>query len=601
MSREDDSQSQYKSMLLVVGLVLVFVGVVLGSNPWAERIFLFAASVWKDKMPMPHWTSALHFFAWQILLSGVLFVAFGWLIGVQWRPTFRLAQDKRVVLGTAIAILSILWLPIALFARSEVVAGERYWWLYDDAMVSMRYARNLVQGIGLAWNPGERVEGYTNFLWTIYMAFVHLLPVPDSKTSLIVLVTNVLIGAATLPSLYTLVRSLGGNTLATLATLAAFIFSANVIYWATFGMKTALLTWLFLQSICRVIREARDAQPRPLTYLAIAMLTLVRADGLVLAAIVYAFALWLNKNKKPALCFSVLSLSIPVAYEIFRIGYYGDWLPNTAYLKIANWDGRFAAGLEYLTDFARTYVIFFAFAVCGAVLLRQQTLRALAVGMGVYLGYILYAGGDAFPNFRFLLPILPLLTALAFIGMQGFGLRPVAQFAFSLTSLALIPLVMPSLALYTPDPEYGGNVKIGLELRQNTPATSKVADSWAGVTLYFSGRYGVDLLGKSDRYIARLPVTQGTKPGHNKFDFDYSLGKLHPDYVIANFKLPVDEQEMQQVATGDWAHTALLYYHPLFREHCLPNPVFPGTWRTIFRCDWSQVELTNLLTHARRE
>ena len=40
----------------------------------------------------------------------------------------------------------------------------------DDQMISMRYARNLVEGHGLAWNPGERVEGYADPLQTCVMA-----------------------------------------------------------------------------------------------------------------------------------------------------------------------------------------------------------------------------------------------------------------------------------------------------------------------------------------------------------------------------------------------------------------------------------------------
>ena len=42
--------------------------------------------------------------------------------------------------------------------------------IFDDAFISFRYARNLLDGHGLVWNPGERVEGYTNFLWTILLA-----------------------------------------------------------------------------------------------------------------------------------------------------------------------------------------------------------------------------------------------------------------------------------------------------------------------------------------------------------------------------------------------------------------------------------------------
>ena len=114
-------------------------------------------------------------------------------------------------------------LPVALKGRSDTLDGVRYWWLADDAMISMRYARNLAEGLGLVWNAGERVEGYTNLLWTLFMALVHLTPLPDSKTSLVVLLANVGIAAATVPLIAWLVRLLGGGAWATGATLAAYV------------------------------------------------------------------------------------------------------------------------------------------------------------------------------------------------------------------------------------------------------------------------------------------------------------------------------------------------------------------------------------------
>src|SRR3954468_15755896 len=87
------------------------------------------------------------------------------------------------------------WLTVSVFIAyagcfiyrtSFVIGGERYFSLFDDAMVSMRYARNMARGLGLVWNPGgPHVEGYTNPLWVVYMAAVHLLPLPLSKTSLV--------------------------------------------------------------------------------------------------------------------------------------------------------------------------------------------------------------------------------------------------------------------------------------------------------------------------------------------------------------------------------------------------------------------------------
>src|SRR5215203_1855927 len=110
------------------------------------------------------------------------------------------------------AALLALWLPVVFMRQSENIGGVRYWWLVDDAMISMRYARNLAEGSGPVWNVGERVEGYTNLLWTLFMALVHLAPLPDSKTSLVVLLANVAIGAATVPLIVRLVRLLDGGT-----------------------------------------------------------------------------------------------------------------------------------------------------------------------------------------------------------------------------------------------------------------------------------------------------------------------------------------------------------------------------------------------------
>jgi hypothetical protein len=70
-----------------------------------------------------------------------------------------------------IALCFVSWASLFVY-RSSVLAvdGERYFALFDDAMISMRYAWNLSHGSGLVWNPGEYVEGYTNPLWTLVMS-----------------------------------------------------------------------------------------------------------------------------------------------------------------------------------------------------------------------------------------------------------------------------------------------------------------------------------------------------------------------------------------------------------------------------------------------
>lgn len=58
-------------------------------------------------------------------------------------------------------------------------------------MISMRYAKHPAAGHWLVWNIGEgSIEGFTNLLWTLYVALLHLLPVAASKTSLLVQVSS---------------------------------------------------------------------------------------------------------------------------------------------------------------------------------------------------------------------------------------------------------------------------------------------------------------------------------------------------------------------------------------------------------------------------
>ncbi len=586
---KDERYEQVLKLILIGGGSGLFVlGGLILSNAWLDSLLLGIAALVRGKAPLPHWLGILHSIATQILIGGALFAGFGWLMGVKWTPTIRLAGKRSAVLGAAMLALSALWLPSVLVEHSQVIGGQRYWWLFDDAMISMRYGRNLAHGVGLVWNPGERVEGFSNLLWTLYMAFVHLLPIPDSTTSLIVLLTNLLIGLATIPVLFAIVRLLGGGPLATVATLFAFVLSTDYMIWAMSGIETALLTFVFLLAIYRVLRDARLGRVSLLTCLLIGIITLVRADAIVLAALLFAGYLVLSRNKKQVVYYAAFALLIPAASEVFRILYYGDILPNTAYLKTMYWDSRAMAGLEYVKNFGMTYVVLLVSALASAILIRDLNRRLVLLASVLYAAYVAYIGGDAFDNFRFMIPVLPLLMVLGFLGIQGLHLHPASRLALTVACLATIPLSLPGLITYVPDARYVGNLEMGLILKENTPANSKLADFWAGTVLYYSDRYGVDLLGKSDRYIAHLPVVStGTRAGHNKFDFDYSLGVLKPDFVIANFKVPVDEEEMVRVSTGDWAGTGQLYFNPIFREHCLPYPVLPETWRSIFKCDWA--------------
>ncbi|MGH2536571.1 MAG: hypothetical protein ACRDHL_04175, partial [Candidatus Promineifilaceae bacterium] len=226
--------------------------------------------------------------------------------------------------------------------------GRRAYWLHDDMMISMRYARNLAAGDGLVWNAGQPpVEGYSNFLWVLVMAAVHLLPLPAIYVSLPLLLFNVALGLIILVMTQRLMRRLAPAAgVAIPFGLVALALAYDFGRWIVLGLETPLLTAVFLWLLLRLLAEADADRPRPTTFAAMGLLGLIRADGLLLVAILLAVSLALSPKRGRILRLAPLALLLPAAHLAFRLAYYGDWLPNTYYLKVVNRPLRLQAGLD---------------------------------------------------------------------------------------------------------------------------------------------------------------------------------------------------------------------------------------------------------------
>lgn len=509
------------------------------------------------------------------------------------KKNLNLLKKEGLWVAICSLVLVFLW-GFTLFARhSALIDHHRYWFLGDDAMISMRYARNLAEGLGPVWNPNERVEGYTNFLWVVYMALVHLFPIPSSKISLVILCTNLVIATATIPVLIRLVKELTDSMLVAVIVLIGYLLDQSLMIWSTNGFEVTLLYYLFTWLMHRAVHEASAEYPKFSTFIVAGIMALVRADAIVLSILFYVTTFWLGHRKKQILLYAAISLLIPVLHIVFRVFYYGEILPNTAYLKVQSFDGRLLAGLNYVWQFLRSYWVLMGFAAVGAIVSRQRTLKAVLMPIGVYIVYIAYIGGDAFSNNRFFVPILPLLLVSALVGVYYIcRLKPKWFFVVAMIVILSMPLYVFNYSHFlTPYTPHTNNLRLAIFLKQNTPLDSKVADTYAGIIFYFSERYAIDLLGKSDSHIAHLSFTVGERPGHNKFDMDYSIGTLKPDFVVANFYWPseVDAQlKLEQTLRENGPYyAAAQLFNPIFRERCFPYPLSADTWRTVYQCDWS--------------
>jgi hypothetical protein len=325
------------------------------------------------------------------------------------------------------------------------VGGWLTFALWDDAMISMRYGRNLAAGDGLVWNPGgERVEGITNPLWTVWMAALHVLPVHSLKISLLVMVS----GAAAVVAALWVVRRLakelapGDDTVAIAAVAVAATFFP-LAFWSVSGMEVGALAWVIGVLALYAVRLAHADQGsdhdrrRILWVLGAAGVAAValRLDAVVPVALVAAWCGWQDRRPggrwRTTALVGAPPLAALVAMTALRRAYYGDWLPNTYYLKATGTPlgERLGAGLY---AFDHTLLAGLGFAVlAGLWALRGPGPAARWLLAGLVAGqaaYSIWVGGDAwelllFANRYLSVAVVP-LAVLAGLGVRRVGASP---------------------------------------------------------------------------------------------------------------------------------------------------------------------------------
>ncbi|HEY3499479.1 MAG TPA: hypothetical protein VGK73_32540, partial [Polyangiaceae bacterium] len=467
----------------------------------------------------------------------------------------RLSRVHGVLLGV-LSLSYAAWAAHFIGRSSVEIAGGRYFCLFDDAMVSLRYAWNFAHGDGLVWNPGERVEGSTSFLFTLYMTLGASV-LGKSAAALFVQLTGValVLGAALLAR--RLVLSLGTTRPLGLVTALAVLAYYPLSYWSLMGMETGLLTVLAVAALALALRLGGGARSSPLLGVLLGSMFMTRPDALVPAVVILSFrAAWiLVRNRRlralePWLVEAAVFAGIVLALTGFRLTYYGSPLPNTYYLKVAGWSlaPRLQNGWNFVEPFLVSirYLLLLALA---SVLLARDARRLLLFCFAVSMIVCqVWVGGDAWrPYWRMVVPGVVVSIALAVDGSARL-LRQLARterpalvtlFGLACSAGALWAANEPyidELSLRKPSFQARLNhrlVNAGIELSEYANPRASVAVMAAGAVPYYSGLRGVDVLGKSDPVIARLPKDprHTVIPGHNKYDLHYSIEKLRPDVI----------------------------------------------------------------------
>ena len=339
-------------------------------------------------------------------------------------PTARRGWNAAVLVVLGLAFAGLIW-------------NRR--WVSDDGLIVLRTVRNLLAGAGPVFNVGERVEANTSTLWTYLVALPGLVPGVSLNWAAVVL--GLLFSVAGLVLAADAARRL--HRARAVLPAGALVVLALPPFWdfGTSGLETGLIVgWLGLLwwLLVRLLRSERGAWPLALV---LGLAPLVRPDlallwppfGIALLVLVRGW------GRRAGLVAAALAL--PAAYEVFRMGYYGLIVPETALAKEAGVT-RWEQGGFYLDDLLGTYQLWWAgiglLLVALALAVRRRpvgtgsprsrtaVVAAVPVVSALLLGgYVTRVGGD-FMHGRMLLPALfCLLLPVMVVPLTRFTLVPV--------------------------------------------------------------------------------------------------------------------------------------------------------------------------------
>ena len=371
----------------------------------------------------------------------------------------------------------------------SIVYSYKLKWLGDDIFIALRYVQNFLAGNGLVYNKGERVEGFTDFLWIMLISFFSWLK-RDPLVTVQVLGILASVGTLTLVSIISFKISKRYEVFLLPFITLALALNYDYNTWATSGLETSLFSFLLCTSFFVFFFTSIAPTKRYLLtgfFLCLALMT--RPDTLLivfLANLLFVCNLFFQKKTLPnissiLLYFNLAFVVIYIPYFMWRYHYYGFIFPNTYYDKLGN-ESNFSKGFSYLWLYFKPHFIsLLAFILPLFIIfpllknkfkenlkhfLSDNWNAAYLVAIKIVLLYLVFfvakVGGD-FMYARFIIPIAPFLYFIIFYSVLKL-VKP------KTVNLALGVLVAASLIETT----------LRMDVFKKTDANGKEIITWNG-------------------------------------------------------------------------------------------------------------------------
>ena len=427
--------------------------------------------------------------------------------------------------------------PILTMTAVVLVMTWGYWHIeIDDAYIFYTYARNIADGHGYVFNPGERILGTTSPLYSPVLALVYsiLRVVPGVTIPGIGHVVGAL--ALWLTAFITMIL-LDGSGLETASVIFPLLFLASPLHRDAVGMET-FLTLCLVMAAFHLYRLGRIEVCSLLCALAV----LSRPDALIVPVVLFTDHV-LTRRRLPGWKAWTLFGSTVAIWSVFSMSYFGVLLPHTLTAKMAQTrSGGWGHGFLFLAGLAHlSWKIIgpFVIAMVYLLVIDREWMRHRVIVL-IFMSAILYAIAYGLvlnpPTYGWYYSPLSVVLALApaiFTDALWRRLRTASWWRPRL-ALVTIGVLLTLAAVVGPIRMHRRGVSAKFEiytlasnwLNEHVPEGSTLAANEIGVIGYFYQRGKIiDALGL---------VTPGVAEHVALEDYGWYLRHYGPDYLMFN-------------------------------------------------------------------
>jgi len=302
-------------------------------------------------------------------------------------------------LRTRKLIIPMVMIFIALLVQTS--------WAEEDAFITLRTADNFIHGYGLRWNIDERVQTFTNPLWMFLLAGAHTI-IQNPHLTLILLS----IAVSTL-AIFVLLANVPQNNLGLILAFAILTLSKSFVDFSTSGLENPASHLLVVAFVVLYFKAEKPLSDKNLFFLSLlaGLAAFNRMDTLLFYLPALIIVLYNQFNRRNFLIM-LAGLSPFILWEIFSVIYYGFPVPNTFYAKLNTGvplNEELTQGLLYSLNSLGwdpiTLTITFSALIMTFISKRKDEIL-IALGITLYLAYVVYIGGDFMSGRFFSTPLI---------------------------------------------------------------------------------------------------------------------------------------------------------------------------------------------------